>query len=179
MVVTSKFRRAPDTACSFFTIANIHINNVCAKHRSVCISLLLLIRDCSSVQSRLPATSTRPSSGSSQLENPMDNAVSRRLTWPSITSAPRGRHSACRPCGAPVQSLTATSVLTVAALLCSRPAVPVVDHAPRANIGLGPEDKTWHCEQWLPIKFAGLKRRRDATPAGSKSWQRVVPYHSS
>ena len=28
-----------------FTIANVHINNECAKRRSVCIALLLLIRD--------------------------------------------------------------------------------------------------------------------------------------
>ena len=45
MVVTSKFRRAPAPACSYFTIANIHINNVCAKRGSVCIAMLLLIRD--------------------------------------------------------------------------------------------------------------------------------------
>ena len=48
-----------------------------------------------------------------------------------------------------------------------------------ANIGLGPEDKTWHYEQWPHFKFAGRKRRRDATLTGSKSRQKVVPYHSS
>ena len=31
MVVTGKFRRAPDPSCSFFTIANVQINNECAK----------------------------------------------------------------------------------------------------------------------------------------------------
>ena len=45
VVVTGKFRRAPDQSCSYFTIANVHINNECAKRRSVCIALLLLIRD--------------------------------------------------------------------------------------------------------------------------------------
>ena len=45
MVVTGKFHRAPDPSCSHFTVANIHINNECAKRRSVCIVLLLLILD--------------------------------------------------------------------------------------------------------------------------------------
>ena len=45
MVVIGKFRRAPDKSCPYFTSANIHINNECAKRTSVCILLLLLIRD--------------------------------------------------------------------------------------------------------------------------------------
>ena len=73
MVVTGKFRRPPDPcvsvlhsrkcahqqrvckkairgraldpSCSDFTVANVHINNECAKPRSVCIALLLLVRD--------------------------------------------------------------------------------------------------------------------------------------
>ena len=31
--------------CSYFTIANVLINDECAKRRSICIALLLLIRD--------------------------------------------------------------------------------------------------------------------------------------
>ena len=46
MVVTRKFCRVPDPSCSYFTVANIHINNECAKLRSVCIALLLLFRRC-------------------------------------------------------------------------------------------------------------------------------------
>ena len=45
MVVTGKFRRAPDQSGSYFTVANVHINNECAKRRSVCIAFLLLICD--------------------------------------------------------------------------------------------------------------------------------------
>ena len=44
-VLTGKFRRAPDPSCSYFTVDNIHINNGCAKRRSICIALTLLIRD--------------------------------------------------------------------------------------------------------------------------------------
>ena len=45
MVVTGKFRRAPDPSCFYFTVANIQTNNQCAKRRSVCIALLLVIHD--------------------------------------------------------------------------------------------------------------------------------------
>ena len=45
MVVTGNFRSAPDKWCSCLTVANVHINNKCAKRRSVCIAWLLLIRD--------------------------------------------------------------------------------------------------------------------------------------
>ena len=45
MVVTGKFRRAPDPSCFYFTVANLQINNQCAKRRSVCIALLLVIQD--------------------------------------------------------------------------------------------------------------------------------------
>ena len=45
IVVTGNFRRAPDPSCSYFTVANVHLKNECAKRRSVCIDLLLLIRD--------------------------------------------------------------------------------------------------------------------------------------
>ena len=37
--------RAPDPSCSYFTVTNIHINNECARRRSICIALLLLIDD--------------------------------------------------------------------------------------------------------------------------------------
>ena len=45
VVVTGKFCRAPDQSCSYFTVANVHINNESAKRRSVCIALLLPVRD--------------------------------------------------------------------------------------------------------------------------------------
>ena len=45
MVVTGKFRGTSDPSCSYFTVANIHINSECAKRRSVCSALLLFIRD--------------------------------------------------------------------------------------------------------------------------------------
>ena len=38
-----------------------------------------------------------------------------------------------------------------------------------AAIGLKSTDQTWHLEQWLHLKFAGRKRRRDASTPDSKS----------
>ena len=45
MVVTGTFRRPPDQLGTFFLVANVHMNNECAKRRSVCIALLLFVRD--------------------------------------------------------------------------------------------------------------------------------------
>ena len=44
MAVTRRSLRAPDQSCCI-AIANIHFNTECAKRRSVCSALLLLIRD--------------------------------------------------------------------------------------------------------------------------------------
>ena len=43
-----------------------------------------------------------------------------------------------------------------------------------ASIGLKTTDQTWHYEQWLHLKFAARNRRRDASPAVSKSRQKIV-----
>ena len=39
-----------------------------------------------------------------------------------------------------------------------------IDNVP-TSIGLNVPDQTWHYEQWLHLKFAGRKRRRDIFPA--------------
>ena len=56
MVVIGKFRGARDTSCSYFTVANVHANDECAKQRSVCIAMLLLIRDLCSERSAVVLT---------------------------------------------------------------------------------------------------------------------------
>ena len=38
-----------------------------------------------------------------------------------------------------------------------------------ASIGLEPTDQTRHYEQWMHLKFAGRKRRRDTSSSCSKS----------
>ena len=43
--VTGKFLRAPNKSAPTPQWPDVHIDNECAKRRSVCIALLLLIRD--------------------------------------------------------------------------------------------------------------------------------------
>ena len=43
-----------------------------------------------------------------------------------------------------------------------------------AAIGLRATDQTWHNEQWLHLKFAGRKHRRDVSLADSQSRQKIV-----
>ena len=43
-----------------------------------------------------------------------------------------------------------------------------------AAIGLRATDQTWHNEQWLHLKFAARKRRRDVSLADSQSRQKIV-----
>ena len=80
MVVTGKFRRAPDPSCSNFTVANIHINNECAKRRSVCIALLLLVRDlCSNLSA---VNLTGDFNKAVEREHPAGDANIQRRTLP-------------------------------------------------------------------------------------------------
>ena len=51
-----------------------------------------------------------------------------------------------------------------------------IDVVPAA-IGLKATDQSWHYEQWLHLKFAERKRRRDISPSDSKSRQTVVLYN--
>ena len=48
-----------------------------------------------------------------------------------------------------------------------------------ASIGLKTTDQAWHYEQWLHLMFAGCKRRRDASPADSKSRQKCQLHTSA
>ena len=48
-----------------------------------------------------------------------------------------------------------------------------------ANIGLRTTDQTWHYEQWLHLKYAGRKRKKDASPQDSKSQQKIVMHTTS
>ena len=45
-----------------------------------------------------------------------------------------------------------------------------------AAIGLRATDQTWHYVQWLHLKLAGRRRRRDVSLADPKSRQKVVRY---
>ena len=116
MVVPGKFRRAPNLSCCYFTVANVHINE-CAKRRSVCVALLLLIRDLCLKLCAVVLTGdfpTRVPSGSSLLVAPRVSAAFPRSRQPAAPRAspspPRGSHH----CGVPAMSPMVTNGLSVA-----------------------------------------------------------------
>ena len=124
MVLTGKFRRVPDLACSCFTLANIHVNNECAKTRSVRIALLLLIRDLFSklsavvltgafnkaVEWELPAGDPNRRRRLSSIEAAFNHAS---IPWPTLGVSPLWGPGA-EPHG---HMWLATSGLTVVVLL--------------------------------------------------------------
>ena len=83
MVATGKFRSAPDQSCSYFTIANIHINSECAKRRSVCIALLLLIRElCLTGDFNKAVERETPSGDGERRTSPMEGHAN--IPWPTF-----------------------------------------------------------------------------------------------
>ena len=161
MVVTGKFRRTPDQSCSYFTVANVHMNNESAKWRSVCIALLLLIRDlCIKLGAVIPT-------------GDFNKAVNvRSLRWkpPSATPTFHGLLLVSLGCGVPGGELHGHEwpdccgfmVLPESQsqwLILRHGSVNVV----LADIGVRATEKTWH------LKFAERKRRRD-----SMSRQKIV-----
>ena len=122
----------------------VHINNECAKRRSVCVALLFLVRElCLKL-------------GSVVLTRDFNKGAEREL-------APGGEHhgnkwSEC--CGFVMLPETQNQWLVM-----RHGSFNVVP----ASIGLKPTDQMWHHEQWMHLKFARRKRRRDASPSDSKS----------
>ena len=183
MVVTGKFRRAPDPSCSYFTVANTHIDKECAKRRSVCIAFLCLIRDFSSKLSAAILTCDFDKIGERELPagasdcqrriSPLQAAFNHaNIPWPtSGATLPWG--SSGEPRGGTWLDCCGFVVLPdpqSQRLMIRHGSVNVVP----ANIGLRSEDQTWHDEQRLHLEFAVRKRRKDASPADSKSRQKIV-----
>ena len=149
MVVTGMFRRAPHESCSYFTVANIHINNECAKRRSVCIALLLLIRDLCLKLGVVVLTGDftkavereTPSSDGDRRTSPPGAAFSHANTpWPTFGIGITWPDC----CG----FVSCPSYRVSGLLYAMDPAA----------IGLGATDQTWHQEHWVHLKFAGRKR---------------------
>ena len=120
MVVTGKFRRPPDQSCSCFTASKSHINNECAKRRSVCIVLLLLVRD---LCLKLGAVMlTEDFNKGAERELPPGGTDDLRcissLDVPLASPPFLGLLLASRRCGALAASPSATSGQSVAESLC-------------------------------------------------------------
>ena len=182
MVVTGKFRRAPDPSCSYFTVASVHISNEYAKRRSVCSALLLLTRDlCMKLGAvilsgdfnkgaqRELASSAPTSVGSLRSRPP---SATLYVPWPTsgVTPlwGPGGELQGClwpEWCGFVVLPESQRHWL-----IMRHGSINVVP----ATIGLKTTDQTWHYEQWPRLKFAGRKRRSVAFLADTKSRQKCL-----
>ena len=184
--VTGKFRRAPDQSCSFFTVANVHINNECAKRRSACIALLLLVGDlcrklgAAELTGALGKAAERetPSGDGERRTSPMDAAFHHtNLPWPTggVTPlwplwGPGGEANGKKwpdCCGFVVVPESQSQWLIV-----RHGSIDVVP----AAIWVKATGQTWHYEQWLHLKFAGCKRRRDVPPRIQSRARKIVLY---
>ena len=152
MAVTRRFLRAPDQSCCI-AVSNIHFNTECAKRRSVCSALLLLIRDlCLKF-------------GAVVLTGDFNKAVER-----GTSSSDGERRTSQMEAGHEWPDCCRFMVLPESQsqwLILRHGSINVI----LADVGLTATDKTWHNEQWLHLKFAGRKRRRDAFFADAKSRQ--------
>ena len=161
MVVTGKFRRAPDPSSACFMVANIHINNERAKRRSVCIALLLLIRDLCMKLGAVILTGDFNKGAERELASsaptdqrrisPLEAAFSRaNVPWPTSGVTPL--------CGAPAESPTAACGPDVAVfVMLPESQNQMVDHAPWVH-------PRRPCDHWVEDHGPNLALRAMATP---------------
>ena len=174
MVVTGKFRTAPDPSCSHFTVANIHIDKECAKRRSVCIAFLCLIRDLCSKLSALILTCDFNTIGERELPagasdcqrriSPLQAAFNHaNIPWPASGATPLWGPGG-EPRGGTWLDCCGFVVLpdSQSQRLMMRHGSSNVDPA---SIGLRPEDQTWHDEQRFYGTKGGGKTRLQPTPS--------------
>ena len=148
MVVTGIFRRAPDPSCSYFTVANIHINNDCAYRRSVCIALLLLVRD---LCLKLGAVLLPGCSDDERRISPLEAAFSfASVLWPSLGITPFWGPGG-EPYGNKWSKCFGFVLFPESHNQCTIMRHGSYDVIPEA-IGLKPTDQSWHYEQWLHLK---------------------------
>ena len=169
MVVVGKFRRAPDKSCPHFTIANIRINNECAKRRSVSIALLLLIRD---LCLKVGVVLTGDFNNCALRKLPLGCSESQRRI--SLVEAASGSVRVLR------RTLGVTPLWRPGAVLhghqwpecCGFVVLPgsqnewlIMKHGSfdikPAEVGFRSTDQTCNYDQWLHLKNARPKRRRD------------------
>ena len=169
-------RRAP-TSRSPTSISN----NECAKRSSVCIALLLLIRDVcfkrggvvltgdfnKGAKRELPLVAPTVSVEFLHSRQPSGRrAFPGPLWWVTPLWGPRAEpHGDKWPESFGFVILPGSQskwLIMKHGSFCVKP----------AELGLKPNDQTWHYEQWLYSKFASRKRRWDASPADSNSRRR-------
>ena len=164
MVVSGKFRRAPDQPCSYLTVANVHIDNECAKRRSVCIALLLFLRDlCMKLGAvtitgdfKMAVERETPSGDGERRTSPLEAAFSHaNIPWPTfgvtrlwgpVGKPNGGKWSDC--CGFLVLPGSQTQWLIV-----RHGSIKVVP----AAIGQRATDQNWHSRTVAPSQVCGAQ----------------------
>ena len=178
MVVTGNFRRAPDPSCSYFTVANIHIKNAFAK-KAVCLNRTFAPHPATFARSwalsSSPVTSTRVPNAKLSMVLATTSAISPLEAAFSFASVPWHTSGVTPLWGSGGESHgnrwpeCCGFVLLPESqnqwFIMRRGSYNVIP----AAIGQMPTDQTWHYEQWLHLKLAGRKRRRDAPPSDSNS----------
>ena len=182
MVLTRRFRRAPDQSCSYFTVVNIHINNECTKRSSVCTALLLLIRDlCMKLGAviltgdfnRAGERKTLPGDFGERWISPLEAAFSHaeipRPTFCGVTPLSGSRRRTQRwKHGLLVVVFSSFQTRKIIGLFYALSINVVL-----AVNGLRATDAIWHSEHLLHLKFAWRKKRgRDMFHADSSRGRR-------
>ena len=166
----------PDKSCSHFTVANVHINNECGKRRSVCIGLLLLIRDLCLKLGAVVLTGDFHKGAERELPVSFAFPCSKQPSARHVFPVPPWR---LRRCGDPALSpmvIKWPACCGFVILPGSQNELLIMKHGSfnikPAELGLKPNDQTWHHERWSHFKLARRKRRRDASRADSNSRRR-------
>ena len=181
MVVTGKFRRAPDMACSFshdrqqslaICVHRVvdHSATLCSKLRAVVLTGDFDL----AVERELPAGDPNGQRRLSSIEAAFNHA---NISWPTLGVLPLWGPGA-EPHGNKWPDCCGFVELSDPQCQWSITRHGSIDVV-LANIGLGPQDQKWHQEKWWHSKFTGRKRRGVASPAGFMSQQKVVPHHQS
>ena len=144
----------------------------------VCIALLLLSATCASSRAWCcrPAISTSETLANYLLAGVTVNVAPPLLSLLSGTRQCPGQRRASLRFGDQGQNLTAINVQSaVVSSSCGshRTSGSSKRHGSfemqPVSVDLRPSHKTWRYEQWVHLKFASRKRRKDRSPSGTKS----------
>ena len=145
---------------TYVTVANVHMNNECAKRRSVCIALLLLIRD---LCLKLGAVVlTGDFSKAVEGETPSGDFGERRISQ---------LEAACSDVNIPWPTSGVSPQSQSQWIIMRHGSINVVP----SDVGLRATDKNLALRTVAPPQVCGgRKGRRDVSPADSNSRQKIV-----
>ena len=160
MVVTGKFRKAPDPSCPNFTVANIHINQR-VRQEAVCVHCVVAPRPRHVPAAKVVLTgdfnkgaereALSGDSGDQRRISPLDAAFGYAcVPWPASGVTPLWGPGG-EPHGKVWPECCGFVILPDSQNQCLITRHDSFNVKPAA-IGLKPTDQTWHHEQWLHLK---------------------------